>query len=343
MKRLLVIRFGALGDLVHVSPSFQAVKRAYPDTEIHLLTAPGLRKLAELLPGVDRIWTWEKKQGWAALFKLAVELRQTGVDGVVNLHPSFKSLLITSLLWPARSAVYRKEKLKEKGAAQRPIPRRHATADFYQPFMRLLGLPDVPELKPCLQLPESGFAGSQKQAGQRWIGIIPGVGGKRSNRAWEPDAYVELIQALLIAQPALRILLVGGPDERLLAERLLTRLVDGTERVENHCGRHDIPGTVALLAQCDLVIGGDTGPIHLAAATGVPVLGLYGPTSLTRTGPVALRASQMLTPPPELACWPCELADCPYTGDEHLACMRRIAVETVTEAALTQSVYILVR
>lgn len=335
MRRLLVIRFGALGDLVHVSPSFQAVKRAHPETEIHLLTAPGLRKLAELLPGVDRIWTWEKKQGWAALFKLAVEFRQMGVDGVVNLHPSFKSLLITSLLWPARSAVYHKEKLKEKGAVQRSIPRRHATADFYQPFMRLLGLPNEQNFKPCLRSQEYRSVGSQKQAHERWVGIIPGVGGKRSNRAWEPDAYVALIQALLIAQPDLRILLVGGPDESLLAERLLTRLLDGAERVENHCGRHDIPGTAALLAQCDLVIGGDTGPIHLAAATGVPLLGLYGPTSLARTGPVALGKSRMLTPPPELACWPCELADCPYTGEEHLACMRRIDVETVTEAALT--------
>jgi ADP-heptose:LPS heptosyltransferase len=334
VKKLLVIRFGALGDLIHVSPSFQAVKAANPNVEIHLLTSPGLRKLVELLPGVDCIWTWEKKQGWANLFKLAVELRQAGIDGVVNLHPSFKSLLITGLLMPVRTAVYHKEKLKIKGQAQRGLARRHAVADFYQPFQRLCNLPDSLQAKPTLNLPVSDRQKLIKPSHERWIGIIPGVGNKRSNRAWEPDAYVRLIRELLKEQSDGRVLLIGGPDEQPLAKRLLCQLEDVAGQVANHCGQHDISGTAGLLAQCDLVIGGDTGPMHLAAATGVPLLGIYGPTALARTGPIALGQSAMLTPPSELACWPCELAECPYEGAAHLACMKQISVTEVAQAAL---------
>lgn len=334
MKKLLVIRFGALGDLIHVSPSFQAVKAANPDLEIHLLTSPGLRQLVALLPGVDAIWTWEKKQGWGQLFKLAVELRKRGIDGVVNLHPSFKSLLITALLMSVRTAIYHKEKLKMKGQAQRHIGRWHATLDFYQPFQRLMGLPEQWVPKPHLNLGADAQGAMRRPPDERWIGVIPGVGNKRSNRAWEPDSYVRAIRELLTRLPEARVLLIGGPDEQPLAERLLAQLSDWADRVENHCGRHNIPGTASLLSQCNVVIGGDTGPMHLAAATGVSLLGIYGPTALARTGPVALEAATMLTPPAELACWPCELADCPYGGEAHLACMKQISVEQVVQAAL---------
>ncbi|WP_373532892.1 glycosyltransferase family 9 protein [Vampirovibrio sp.] len=334
-RRLLVIRFGALGDLIHASPSLEAVKLAYPDMEVHLLTSSGYTALAGLLPGVDQVWTWEKKQGWLALFKLAWRWRQIGITDVVNLHPSFKSLLITGLLWPVNAAVYRKQKLATKGAAQRIQARRHAAQDFFQPFQKVLGLSVPQSLLPVLKktVLDSGD-GPVKPEGERWVAIIPGVGAKRSNRAWLPAYYVALMQALLTEQPTLKLLLIGGPDESVLAEQLGAALGTGADRVENHCGQHDISGTAALLAQCDLVVGGDTGPMHLAAAVGISVLGIYGPTALARTGPLAHGPAVLLTPPDALACWPCELPECPYTGEAHLACMKQISVPTVTEAAL---------
>lgn len=336
MKRLLVIRFGALGDLIHVSPSLEAVKRAYPGVEIHLLTSPGYRVLANLLPGVDHVWTWEKKRGWLELFKIAVQLKRAGIDSVVNLHPSFKSLLIMGLLLPIRSTVYHKEKLKVKGSAQRAIHRHHATEDFYQPFQRLLGLPNLDhQFLPMLKHATSSENMPFKPHDQRWIAVIPGVGAKRSNRAWEPASYLHLAQALLTERPDISILLVGGPDEAALAGQLKKSLAGWADQIENHCGKHDIPGTASLLAQCDLVIGGDTGPMHLAAALGVPLVGIYGPTALSRTGPLAHGESCMLLPPDSLACWPCELSECPYTGDEHLACMKQITVAQAKQAVLS--------
>lgn len=336
MKRLLVIRFGALGDLIHASPALDAVKRAYPDMEVHLLTSPGYEALAGLLPGVDRVWTWEKKQGWPALFKLALQWRQIGITDVVNLHPSFKSLLITGLLWPVNSAVYRKQKLALKGVEQRALMRRHAAADFFQPFGRLFNIPIPEALLPALKKHALPSHLPVKPEQERWLAIIPGVGAKRSNRAWLPVSYIQAMQDLLATQPHLKILLIGGSDESVLAQQLCSAMGVGVDRVENHCGQYDIPGTAALLSQCDLVIGGDTGPMHLAAATGVSVLGIYGPTALARTGPLVRHGlSQMLTPPDGLACWPCELPECPYTGDAHLACMKQIPVSVVKEAVLS--------
>jgi heptosyltransferase-3 len=176
---------------------------------------------------------------------------------------------------------------------------------------------------------------SAKPAGERWVGIIPGVGAKRSNRAWGPESYTALITSLL-QTPNLRVLLVGGPDEKPLAQRLLADLPGHGEALQNHCGAHDILSTAALLAQCDCVIGGDTGPLHLAAAVGASIVAIYGPTSLARTGPVGNQSIHTLTPPEALACWPCELPQCPYSGEDHLACMRQVTVQDVLAAVSVQ-------
>jgi ADP-heptose:LPS heptosyltransferase len=329
--RLLVIRLGALGDLLHMSPSIQAVKQAYPDVEVHLLTGPLYQDFATGLPGVDRVWCLNKQEGWPGLFYLANTLKRVGIDGVINLHPSFKTWLLAQWVRPKQQTVYHKEKFKIKGQAQRSIARRHAAADFYEPFRRFFGLVSHDPLLPRFNQLSLSVNLLRKVKNERWIGIIPGVGAKRSNRAWEPDAYVELIRQLL-REPDRQVALIGGPDERLLADRLLNSLADYGDRIENHCGRHDIPETARLLAECDVVVGGDTGPMHLAAAVGVPLVGIYGPTSLMRTGPVGMQSMQLLTPPQSLACWPCELAECPLTGDDHLACMRQISMREVLVA-----------
>lgn len=339
MKRLLVIRWGALGDLIHASASVQAVKQTHPNLEVHWLTSSAYQNLVASFEGVDQVWTWDKRQGLRGLWQLAGQFRKLRVDGIINLHPSLKTMLLTALIMPRSSAVYHKQKLRSKGQAQRMVSRRHAASDFYQPFRRLLPLvPDALPTVPVLPCAQAQDAVPVKPASAVWVGVIPGVGSKRSNRAWEMADYSQLIDNLLVRQPNLQVLLVGGPDETPLARQILDGLGDDVGdrgyRVQNHCGQYDILGTARLLIQCDVVVGGDTGPMHLAAATGVPLVGIYGPTALARTGPLAHGASRMITPPEALACWPCEQADCPYVDERQLACMRQISVEQVQSAIL---------
>lgn len=328
-KKILVIRMGALGDLVHASAAWDFVQQQVPDAEIHLLTSPGYLKLADLMPTVQQIWTWDKQAGWGKYFSLIAQLRKERYAVIINLHPSFKTWLLTQLVGPKAQAIYHKQKIRKKGLAQRYIERRHATIDFYEPFRRVLKLAHTPALTPVLRVPDG--IEPQKSPGERWIGIIPGVGNKRSNRAWLMESYQALIQALL-KEPGLRLMLFGGPDEQLLAQNLMAAVGNLKDRVENHCGQHDILGTARLMARCDVIVGGDTGPMHLAVAVGTPWISIFGPTSLRRTGPLGDQHSVSLTPMDELACWPCEKATCPYSGEKHLACMKQISVDAVLRA-----------
>lgn len=323
IRKLLVIRLGAMGDLIHMSPSLRAVKE-HCQIEVHLITLPVYQPLVETFGVLDKTRgdkTWGFDKRWKGLFQLAGELRAEHFDAAVNLHPSLKTRLLLTLAGISPVSIYQKEKLAITGERQRGIPRLHAAEDFYRPFQRLLDLPGQPDLTPALSL--SGPAAVDR------IGIIPGVGGKRGNRAWPVENYRTLIQTLLASQPGLKILLFGGPDEAGLAEAL----ADYPE-VENHCGAHNILATARLMQTCRVMVGGDTGPLHLAAALGIPVIGLFGPTSTRRTGPLG-RQTDVLTPDGALACWPCELPTCPLTGGDHLACMKQITVDTVADKCLS--------
>ena len=330
--KLLVIRLGALGDLLHVAPSLQAVKAAHPQAEIHFLTSPAYQPLLAMLPEVDQVWTYRK--GSDSLWALGKQFKAEGIERVINLHPSFRTWWLTRLIAPQRSATYHKEKLSRKGEAQRRLTRLHAAEDFYRPFQRLLGLKAPLPGKPRLALPEAESLPGlpDKTPDFRWIGIIPGVGGKRSNRAWPPESYTALLSALLPEAEArnLQVFLIGGPDETALTAQLAA--ATPSPRLHDTAGKLALPQTASLLAQCDLVISGDTGPLHLAAAAGAPhIVALFAPTSLQRTGPLGLGAVIGLTPPESLPCWPCEQPACRHLG-EGGSCTRDIPVTDVLAA-----------
>jgi ADP-heptose:LPS heptosyltransferase len=161
---------------------------------------------------------------------------------------------------------------------------------------------------------------------------------KRSNRAW--GGYFALTQQLAKIYPQAQILIVGGPDEAELGQQLCIE-----PQVKSYCGHLSIAQTALLLQSCSLAIAGDTGPLHLAASVGCPVIGIYGPTALSRTGPRTRMNHRVLTPPEQLDCWPCEEAECPMNGDDYLACMNDITVEQVlsTVSELLSSVPVAAR
>lgn len=349
-KNILIIRLGALGDILHCLPSVAHLRKHDSDVVVYWLTSPLYKDILQSSGLVDHVWCWRPKDGWKQLFKTYKILQPSLFDTVINLHPSFKTRLLTFLLKPKAVEVYHKQKLRKKGMAQRRITRLHAVEDFSRPFIKRFKLP-AKSLSPLL-IPAENFLGSfnangerifeddnlepvQKESCLKTVAIIPGVGAKRSNRAWPEWMVVQLIQQLLQLS-RYRVVLVGGQDEVPLAQSI-SDSIQPSERFLNQVGQCSILETARLLSHCAVVVGGDTGPLHLATATGIPVIALYGPTSGSRTGPYGNQPITLLQPEEALACWPCELPVCPYRDDEHLACLKHIEVETVLEAIKTQA------
>ncbi|MBK8190264.1 MAG: glycosyltransferase family 9 protein [Vampirovibrionales bacterium] len=351
IRKLLVIRLGAMGDVLHASASARALKARFPQVEIHWLTWPVYEALAARLDGVNRVWRFER--GPLAMARLIRAFRACGIDAVVNLQPSARMRLLAAAVLAPRwdethLATYRKQRLSVTGLHERSARRRHATEDFFQPFCRLFNMSDWPSsfeagaLLPRLRLPvESPLTAL---AGRR-IALIPGVGAKRANRAW-PTTYAAQLSHRLLSSPDLldaRLFLVGGRDDRAASQAICEALAPTLRaRVENRCGQDDLMQTAFLLAGCHLVIGADTGPTHLAAAVGAPLVALFGPTSAQRTGPRGEGPIITLTPPSDLACWPCERPVCldPQPSldaschhfDAQPACMAALLVDATFDA-----------
>lgn len=328
-RKILVIRFGAMGDLVHVSPALTVVKETIPDCQLDLLTSPMYESFASQYTCADQVWGYNKKTGLAGLWGLAQQLRQEEYDVIINLHPSLRTHLLLFLVNPKEGAHYKKEKIRIKGFHQRQLARKHAIEDFYSVFQQAL---DLPQHTIRSLTPHALDQAIKKPV----IGIIPGVGNKRSNRAWLPEYYSHLIDQLYDRYPEYQIHLLGGPDETELANSIIRHCQKHSQFtphwLQNHCGQLSIEETVEQLGQCAVVISGDTGPIHLATLGKSPIIALYGPTSITRTGPVTEAKTTHLLPPDSLSCWPCELAECPLEGNEHLQCMKEIKPQQVLQA-----------
>jgi ADP-heptose:LPS heptosyltransferase len=238
------------------------------------------------------------------------------------------------LLQPSQSSVYRKEKLKFFGLEARYLKRRHAIADFFLPFQVIWqGLPELSMPSLPLQRNANRFEDVENKA-KMTIGIVPGVGAKRGNRSWPLDYYEQLVKTLLEDESGmgpLRIQLFGGPDEVSLCQHLQQRGVKhlNSGQLENHCAQYSILETAQAMTGCDVLLAGDTGPLHLASASGIEVIGLFGPTSPNRTGPRGLGVCESLTPEGTLTCWPCEKPVCPLSGEMTDACMKSISPERV--------------
>jgi ADP-heptose:LPS heptosyltransferase len=313
-----------------------AVKAANPAYQLYLLTSPGYASLAERFDGLSGVWTLDPRAPWPVLWERARWLKHQQVDVVVNLHPSLKTRLLGAWLAPGRQAHYRKQKLHAFGQAQRGVSRIHAVEDFYLPFARCFGLNPLPRSERTPLLTVDRLAPMDAAEGTLHIALIPGVGHQRPNRAWPLSHFAQLAQQFLAwaetAQRPVQLHVFGGSAEVGLCAYLPPQVTD-------HCDRYDLLDTARWLRQCHLAIGGDTGPMHLAAALGVPCIGLYGPTSVARTGLLGRSSSpaRCLTPPETLDCWPCEKPVCRDASPRVPGpCLAQISVDAVWEAAMTQ-------
>jgi heptosyltransferase III len=191
-------------------------------------------------------------------------------------------------------------------------------------------------LAPRLTLPVTDPVLEAKEAGRPTLALVLGVGGKRPNRAWPISHYQALVVQLLTSHPSWDIDLIGGPEDAPLATALLANLPQAfAPNVTNYCGQLALLATAQQLAQADCVVGGDTGPMHLAAALGRPCVGLFAPTHVARTGLLSTIGPanvRHLTPPSTLPCWPCEKPVCGGQGDS--PCIGDISPPLVAEAIM---------
>lgn len=293
--RIALVRLSSVGDLVRVLPVVASLRSRWPEAEITWVVEARLHALVAGHPMVDRFLLLRRELGPAAHAELWWKARRLTFDLVLDLHRYFKAGLATGLLDAPVKLGFdrgRSADLNWWFTTHRipPGPRRHVQDEYFE-FLEHLGVPVVREwpLPPTgeeRQLrrggPEEGRRRPERPGGP---GEVLGVHTTSSaeEKDWPLDRWARTVEVVR-RDLGLTPVLVGGrsPREDRRARRL-QGLVEG-DPVEDRRAR-GLRRLVRTAAACDLFAGPDSGPLHVAAAAGVPVVGLYGCTDPARHGP----------------------------------------------------------
>jgi lipopolysaccharide heptosyltransferase I len=267
MKRVLVLRLSALGDVIHTIPAVVALRDANPDARISWIVEAPYRELVEIVAGVEAIPVRMKKWGRSLLASRG-EIREAlramrGADQSIDFQGLVKS---AALGWLARAKTrigFDAAAIREKPALLFTNRKVHVdtTAHVVDQNLQLVhGQRAAGNWQPFPMRIDFDAKDS--------IVLLPGAG--KPNKLWPVDRFRELARRI-----GDRALVVWGPGERELAESIGARVAPPTNLRE----------LAWFLRQAALVIGADTGPLHLADALGTKVIGLYGPTNPRRNGP----------------------------------------------------------
>lgn len=284
-ERILVVRTGAIGDVVNALVFAGLVKRAAPDTRIGWVVHPLSAPLVEDHPQVDRVHVWNKADGLAGFRALVREVRGERYDLAVDLQRIAKSALLAKLSGAPRRLGFDRARTKELSwllTNERIAggPQHEHMVERYRAFARHLGcdgevvhtLPDDADAERTAAELEAELGGAP---------IVLNLGASKPSKRWRPERYGEL-GARLVASGHGPVVTMGGPGDRELADVLATR---ANGAVHDLVGRTSLRETIAVLRRARLLVTGDTGPMHIAVAVGTPTLALFGPTDPRRVGP----------------------------------------------------------
>lgn len=287
-QRILIVRLGAIGDVVNALTLASALKRQYPSVHVGWLTHPLAEPLLQGNPSVDTVHRLPRKGMIRALPALRRELVGQRYDLVIDLQRMLKSAVLARLSGAPRVLGYDRGRCKEGawllyGERIPSGPPRHHMVDQYGEFASFLGC-SGPVTHPLPPIP----AGVQAQA-KAWLGdlgsgpVVVHIGASKPENRWAPERYADLIEGLLEARET-GVVLTGGPGDAQDAAPTRDRLA-GNPRFVDLLGQTSLPELMAVFSNCGLFIGCDTGPMHLASALGLPIVALFGPADPLRTGP----------------------------------------------------------
>jgi len=280
--RLLVVRLGSLGDLIHTLPAVAALRRAMPDATIDWLVDAAHRELLGLVPVLSSIVTLERPSagGWLEARRALVPRRY---DVALDFQGLLKSALLARLSGARRVMGFDRAALREP-AARFFYSERVATSPGAHVVRKNLELAvaaggtDGPLTFPLAEVTSGALEELRRQGLDRFA--ILNCGAAWPNKRWPAERFGALA-AWLRRTHGLPSVALWGPGERNLADEVVATS-QGAATVAPETGLRDL---VALSRAASLMVSGDTGPTHIAAAVGTPVVALFGPTDPARNGP----------------------------------------------------------
>lgn len=289
--RFLVVRLGSLGDIVHAFPAVAAVRESFPKAEIVWLTHPRWKELVESSELVSETWVTETRS-FASVRDILARIRTKRFTAAIDYQGLWKSAALPFLGRVPHRIGFSSHSVREFGVPLLYTERVRCTAthiaDQNGELSLRAGARNSVAL-PLLRVPPKFNDAVRAVLEQNKIDtyVVLSPGGGWSSKCWPSERYGELCREIS-ASLGLRCVINYGPGE----EKLLSA-VEAASGDSNPLTYHGPLGALmALLRNALCLVGGDTGPLHLAVALGTPVVALFGPTDPARNGPYRPGANQ---------------------------------------------------
>jgi ADP-heptose:LPS heptosyltransferase len=282
IKKVLVIKLGALGDFVLALAAMRKIREAHPKAKITLLTTPPFEALAKLSPYFNSVETDGRPEDFGQTLAMIGRIRKARYDRIYDLQTNSRTNWYFQLLRPFApqwNGIAFGCALPQKGSARLRMHTLERQADQ----LRAAGIwPDAPTEPGSAPPPDlSWILRKHKEprpvagaaAPRPYVLFIPGGSAHRLEKRWPVENYAQL--GSLLKAKGLDIVIIGGPQESAMA-RQIQKAVGGARDLT---GRTDFAQLAVLGAKAALAVGNDTGPTHLLAAAGAPTIALFSDAS----------------------------------------------------------------
>jgi ADP-heptose:LPS heptosyltransferase len=344
-NRILLVRLRQIGDVVLTTPAVRAIRERFPDAHISYVVEPAAAAVVEHNPHLNEVLIAPRDGGVARDLSLCRQLRAHRFDLAIDFHGGPRASLIT---WLSRApmrigydVIGRSWMYTHRVARPRALRPRHSVENQWDLLAPLgIGPPDRTAFPVEMAVDASAARAVQTRLASAGVSdraqlIVVHVSARSPFRRWPADSFVSAVASLAAERDDRCVIVTSGPSEARAAddviERARTRLGPARAHRVLQCGEFSIAELRALVERAVLYIGGDSGPMHVAATAPTAIVALYGPTLPARSAPwrPATRPGISLEPPP-LPCRPCDQRVC-APGD--FRCQTMIAPEQVVAAA----------
>ena len=324
-ERYLIVRLTALGDILHTLPAVAAIRAAHKKARIDWVVERKWAPVLEGSPAISEVIPFDRDSVFGALTCVR-RLRQKNYTCAIDFQGLYKSSVLAMLSAAPRRIGFERGSAREEGAAlfytERVTPTGRHVAELNYSLAEKTGAsrPARPEYP--LRIPAGGAASVRARLAERGIEhyIVVGPGGSWRAKCWPAERYGVFCREFE-KRHGLPAIMIHGPGEESFAEEACRAAHPAMPVVM----RTTIEELTGLLAHARCVVAADSGPLHLAAALGKPVVGLYGPTDPGRNGPFVPGAVIVSEARPEEISYKRRATYSPA--------MLRITVEQVLEAA----------
>ena len=346
--RILLVRLREIGDVVFTTPAVRALRSRFPAAHIAYLVEPVAAAVVTANPNIDDVIVAPRSSGLAGLrveLGMIRRLRSARYDIAIDFHGGPRASLLTWLSGAkvriGYDVVGRSWMYTRRVSRPRVLRARHAVENQWDLLAPLeIGPPDPATYPVEMPVDPPAGAATAERLLRAGVGrdaplIVMHVSAGNAFRRWPLASFASVVAGLVAADARRAVVVTSGPSERDAAARVIARareqLPAGDWERVLACGEFSLAELRALVQRAALYIGGDSGPMHVASTSSVPIVGLYGPTLPARSAPWRSEGSlAVAVETMDLPCRPCDQRVC-TPGD--FRCLTWIQPQQVLDAA----------